>query len=134
MRFTRVELYVHLVWATWNRAPLITADIEQRLYAVMHQRAVAQRVRVIAIGGVQDHVHMLVRVPATAVLSEVVGQIKGASSHFATQVLGRPFRWQGGYAAFSVSRTAVPRVRDYVLNQKERHARAPALHNRPRDG
>lgn len=65
--------------------------------------------------------HLLVRLPATAVLAHVVGQIKGATSHFATHALGRDFRWQGGYAAYSVSRAGVPRVREYVLNQKRRH-------------
>ena len=121
MRFTRVQLYFHLVWSTWDRAPLITPDLEPRLYAFMLNRASEMRARVLAIGGTRDHVHLLVRLPATTVLADVVGRIKGASSHFATHALGRDFRWQGGYAAYSVSRAGVPRVREYVLNQKVRH-------------
>ena len=56
-------------------------------------------------------------------VSDFVGRIKGASSHLVTHVLrtGEPFKWQGGYGAFSVSKRNVPAVRDYVLNQEQRH-------------
>ncbi|WP_338088083.1 transposase [Longimicrobium terrae] len=110
------------MWATWDRAPLITPDLEERLYDVMQHHASRMGARVIAIGGVEDHVHMLVRIPATLAVADLVGRIKGGSSHFAAQVLGRDFKWQGGYAAYSISPSAVPHVRDYVLAQKQRHA------------
>jgi putative transposase len=122
MRFSRVELYVHLIWATWDRAPLITQELEERLYDVMQHHASRMGARVIAIGGVEDHVHMLLRVPATLAVADLVSRIKGGSSHFAAQVLAHDFKWQGGYAAHSISPSALPRVRQYVLNQKQRHA------------
>jgi len=121
MRHTMTRLYVHLVWATWNRAPLITADIEQRVYAVMQHQASRLGAEVIAIGGVEDHVHVLARFPATLAIAELVGKMKGASSHFTAQILGETFKWQGGYAAFTVSRSALPTARAYVLNQKAHH-------------
>ena len=121
MRYSRVEMYIHLIWATWDRAPLITGDMETRLYDVMQHHASRMGARVIAIGGVEDHVHMLLRIPATLAVADLVSRIKGGSSHFAAQVLGRDFKWQGGYAAYSISPSVLPRVREYVLNQKQRH-------------
>jgi REP element-mobilizing transposase RayT len=75
---------------------------------------------VVALGGVEDHVHVLIRVPATLSISSIVKQIKGSSSHLANAGEDT-FKWQGGYAAFSVSRGLLARARDYVQNQEERH-------------
>jgi putative transposase len=121
MRHPHTRLYVHLVWATWDRAPLITPEIRERLYAVMQHHASLLGCRTIAIGGVEDHVHVLVRFPAKVAVAELVGRMKGASSFLATHVLGHPFRWQGAYGAFSLSATDVKRVRRYVLNQERHH-------------
>ena len=70
-----------------------------------------------------DHVHVLVRFPTTVSIADLVRRIKGASSHLVTHVLRspEPFKWQGGYGVFSVSRRHVPVVRDYVLNQEQHH-------------
>lgn len=67
--------------------------------------------------------HVLVRLPTTVTLAGLVQQMKGASSHLATHRLGSSegFKWQGAYAAFSVSGFLLPPVRDYILNQKEHH-------------
>ena len=80
-------------------------------------------VEVIAIGGVEDHVHLLVRMPATLAPAVLAKQLKGVTSHHLNRGSGnRPvFRWQGGYGAFSVSRQHVERIRQYVLNQAEHH-------------
>ena len=78
---------------------------------------------VIAIGGMEDHVHLLVRMPATLSAAALVKQVKGASSHLVNPVHGQgaTFRWQGRYGAFSVSRQHVERIRRYVLNQESHH-------------
>jgi putative addiction module component (TIGR02574 family) len=78
---------------------------------------------VIAIGGIADHVHVLVRFHPMARISEVVQHAKGASSHLVTQVLdpGGFFKWQGYYGAFTVSRHQARHVRDYILRQEEHH-------------
>ncbi|HZG41940.1 MAG TPA: transposase [Longimicrobium sp.] len=91
------------------------------MYAVMQHQASRLGAEVIAIGGVEDPVHVLARFPATVAIAELVGKMKGASSLFAAQVLGETFKWQGGYAAFTVSRSALPTARAYVLNQKAHH-------------
>jgi REP element-mobilizing transposase RayT len=78
----------------------------------------------VAVGGTDDHVHVLVRLPATLSLSELMRRIKGASAHLATHQLapGEFFKWQGGYGAFSVSPRHLGRVRDYIARQREHHA------------
>jgi putative transposase len=119
---SRVEVYLHLVWSTWDRAPLLTPDVRPRVYLCMREEAARLKAEIIAIGGIEDHVHVLLRLPATGTIAAVVKQLKGSSSHLTNhEVLPRGFKWQGGYGASSVSRRAVPRVREYILNQEEHH-------------
>jgi putative transposase len=119
---SRTEVFVHVVWATWDRLPLLGDGVRQPVYAAIQAECGRLRADLIAIGGVEDHVHVLLRLPATVSISALVKQMKGSTSHLANRVLlPRGFKWQGGYAAFSVSRRAVPRVRDYVLRQEEHH-------------
>jgi REP element-mobilizing transposase RayT len=123
MRGPLTELYLHLVWSTWRRYPFITPELRQPIYAELVRASEEMRATVLAIGGMPDHVHVLVRFPATVTVADFVGRIKGSSSHLVTHVLrpGEPFKWQGGYGAFSVSRRNVSAVRAYVLNQEQRH-------------
>jgi putative transposase len=123
MRRPWTQLYVHLVWSTWKRAPLITPEIEPRIYPVLHHQAAELGADVIAIGGIEDHVHVLARVKPTIALSTPVQRMKGASSHFVTHVLRaeHAFKWQGAYGAFTLTKRAVPHVRAYVLNQRSHH-------------
>jgi REP element-mobilizing transposase RayT len=71
----------------------------------------------------EDHVHLLARVPTSLSTADLVKQVKGSSSHLVNPAHGRQatFRWQGGYGVFSVSRQHVSRIRRYVLNQEEHH-------------
>ncbi len=121
MRHPKARMYVHLVWSTWDRAPLITPAIRDRIYPVMQHQASQLGCEVIAIGGVEDHVHVVLRFPPTVAIADLVGRIKGASSHMVTQVMGEPFKWQGAYGAFTLSKTGLSRARDYVLNQEAHH-------------
>jgi REP element-mobilizing transposase RayT len=120
-RQSYTQLYVHLVWSTWDRAPLITPEICERIYPMMQRKAADLRAEVIAIGGIEDHVHVLVRYRPTLAIADLVKEMKGASSYLASQVMGCPFKWQGAYGAFSVSKSGVRWVRDYVLNQEVHH-------------
>ena len=123
MRAPYTQLYLHLVWATWQRLPLITPDLRQPLYASMQRHLRRLRADVVAIGGLDDHVHVLLRFPTTVAVADLVKHAKGGPSHFVTQVLRSPdlFKWQGGYGAFTVSKRGVPVVREYVLNQEQHH-------------
>jgi REP element-mobilizing transposase RayT len=121
MRHPKARLYVHLVWATWDRAPLITPAIRDRIYPMMQHHASQMCAQIIAIGGIEDHVHVLTRYPPTLAVSDLVGRMKGASSYLAAQVMGETFKWQGAYGAFTLSQSGLERARNYVLNQEAHH-------------
>jgi putative transposase len=134
----KLELFVHGVWTTWDRRPFLIESIRRRMHRDIEAEAHAAGATVLAIGGTSDHVHVLVRLPATVTVAELAKQMKGVSSHFANDVLlpNEPFRWQGGYAAFTVSPWDVDRVRHYVQNQERHHAEQnliPSLEESGRD-
>jgi putative transposase len=123
------QLYVHLVWATWDRLPLIAPEHELRLYSCLVAQVEKMKCRVVAYGGVEEHVHFVVRVRPTTTLAELIKNMKGASSHLMNHQIAPPdpkhlsFKWQGAYGAFSISPRAVETAKHYVLHQKEHHAR-----------
>ena len=121
MRATRAELNVHLVWSTWDRLPLITRDVEWLLYREISEAARRSGAEVRAIGGIEDHIHVLVRMPAHVSVSDLAKRLKGSSSHLVSALNPSLFKWQGSYAAFSVSRWDVGRIERYVRLQKEHH-------------
>jgi len=118
------QLYVHLVWATWDRLPLVTAEIEPRLYAAIAEKCRELQCHPIAIGGIQDHVHLLVRIPTTLSIADLAKGVKGSTSHLMTHVIAShsEFKWQGSYGAFTVSKSGVDRVAEYIRGQKVHHA------------
>jgi REP element-mobilizing transposase RayT len=123
MRSPWTQLYLHFTWATWDRHPFLAASIRSRVYQCIQAECGRVGAEVIAIGGIEDHVHLLVRVPATLAPANLAKQVKGASSHLVNHEIarGETFKWQGGYGVFSVSKREVPRIRDYVLRQEQHH-------------
>jgi putative transposase len=123
MRHTKSEVYVHLVWATWDRLPLITPGLKPDLLACIRKECQRLGCETLALEAVADHVHLLVSLPLTIAVSDMVKQVKGSSSHLANRVLvaGSVFKWQGAYAAFSVSKNDLPALRTYVANQESHH-------------
>jgi putative transposase len=123
MRRNKLALYLHLVWATWDRLPLIDPDLERPLHRMIASLAQDHGCRVLALNGMPDHVHLVVTLPATLTVADLAKHVKGASSRFANETVpaDRLFRWQGSYGAFTVSLAAVERVVHYVQCQKEHH-------------
>ena len=123
MRRNKLALYLHLVWSTWDRLPMVTPQIERRLYRCIESEARDQGCTVLALNGVPDHVHLVVSFPATITISNLMKQVKGVSSHFVNKALlpDTQFKWSGGYGAFTVSRWDVDKVVQYVKRQKEHH-------------
>ena len=119
-----LQLYLHLVWATWNRLPMITPDVEPRLHAMLAAKARQLGCEPLTIGGLADHIHVLVRLPATVTVATLAKELKGASSHLVSHEVAPAdgFRWQGGYGAFTLARRDVPLIRRYIAEQKQRHA------------
>jgi putative transposase len=123
MREPFTHLYVHLVWSTWDRLPMLHAGIRPRIYGCIRQEAARHRCELLAVGGIEDHRHVLVRIPPTITIADLVKHLKGVSSHLANREImnGVVFKWQGGYGAFTVSKRALPRAQHYILHQEEHH-------------
>jgi REP element-mobilizing transposase RayT len=125
MRRSKISAYVHIVWATYQRMPLVVPEIEPALFRCIAQEATRLRCDVLAIGGMPDHVHAVVAFPATVTFSQFAKQVKGASSRLAKERLMPAesfFAWQEGYGLFTLSPNHVERAIAYVRNQKEHHA------------
>lgn len=123
MRSNFTQLYLHCVWATWDRLPLITPEIHSQIYGVIIHECEELGCTVIAIGGIADHVHLLVNIPPTLNATTLLKRIKGSSSHAVTHQI-QPnsfFKWQGGYGAFTVSYCELDRVANYIRNQAQHH-------------
>jgi REP element-mobilizing transposase RayT len=84
MRSPYTQLYIHLVWGTWDRLPLINEHNQNRIYADIFAECEKLKCKPIIVGGVSDHVHLLVRFHQTVTIAGLVKQVKGASSHLAT--------------------------------------------------
>ncbi|MGC1378062.1 MAG: IS200/IS605 family transposase [Anaerolineales bacterium] len=123
MRRNKLALYLHLVWATWDRQPLLTPEIERRVYRNIESEARGMGCTVLAINGMPDHTHLGLVIPTTITIANLVKQVKGVSSHFVNETL-KPdfeFKWQGSYGAFTVSRWDVDKIVNYIKRQKEHH-------------
>jgi putative transposase len=124
MREPYTQLFLHCVWATWDRLPLISSEIEAALYKAIVAKAHELKCDVVAIGGTVDHVHLVVRFPTTLAVAALVKEVKGSSSHLMTHGVApkQAFKWQGAYGAFTVSKSGVDTVADYIQHQKCHHA------------
>jgi putative transposase len=123
MPSTYTNLLYHLVFSTKDRIPLITNDLQEELYAYIGGIIRAEGGVQLEIGGITDHVHILAKIKPSIAVSEILGKIKANSSKWANdhKMNMRRFGWQEGYAAFSVSESQVPIVREYIQHQKEHH-------------
>lgn len=116
------RLFYHFVWATKNREPLVTADIELRVHGFLRHEAEKLGSPLSYINGMPDHVHVLASVRPSISPSEFVKQLKGSSSYFISNILPRAFEWQEDYGVLSISEKDVPRIIEYIKRQKAHHA------------
>jgi len=122
MSSTHLSLHYHLVFGTKNHESLIGSDWRARLHAFLG--GVIRTLNGVpeAVGGVADHVHLLVGLRATRTLSDVLREIKSISSAWVHENVGiRSFAWQEGYGAFTVSASQLENVRAYIQQQEEHH-------------
>lgn len=123
MRTSKAEIYLHIVWATWNREPLIIPSIERAIYRCIEQECARLECDLLAISGMPDHVHIAVKIPTKLSVAKLMQQIKGVSSHFVREnhLTTDIFRWQEGYGVFSFARNQRTHVISYIEGQKEHH-------------
>ncbi len=121
MRRSYYELYIHVVWSTKNTLPLITESVEKNIQDIVKAKCRKFDTELIAIGNVEDHIHLLLSINPNIKISELVGEIKGATSYFINRQNSGSLHWQDGYGALSVSKSALKAVKKYIENQKEHH-------------
>ena len=118
------EINLHLVWHTKASAPLLTPQVEAVVHHYIHGRCInTPGVYVHEIGGIETHLHLCISVAPTMPISDLVGTLKGSSSHEANQKLGhKVLEWQTGYGVVSFGTRDLDWVKKYVKNQRDRHA------------
>jgi REP element-mobilizing transposase RayT len=123
----RHRIYLHLVWTTRDRAPLIDRVHAEFLTRFLPAVARQERAQVLAMGMVTTHVHLLLRVEPVTDISLLLQRLKGGSAVLAARERAdastAPLRWARGYNLESVSLRALPAVVRYVESQAERHPR-----------
>lgn len=121
---------MHCVFSTKERRPLLTPAIRDRLWPYLGGIARENEMKALAVGGVADHVHILLSLPPTLPVSKAVQLLKGNSSKWLRETFpeltNQGFAWQEGYGAFSIGISAVEDTRGYILRQEEHHRRRSA--------
>ena len=121
MSHTLTNVLVHVVFATKNREKSLTAAVRSRLHAYLARVVNDEGGRAYAVNGGLEHVHLLIRLPPTRSLSDLLRRLKGNSSAWLRGELNPHFAWQRGYSAFSVSQSQYERVCGYIQSQEEHH-------------
>jgi putative transposase len=122
MPSTYLSLHYHFVFSTKNRIAFIEPSWRQRLHEYLGGTIRGLGGVPVQIGGVGDHVHLLVGLKATHCLADIVRDLKKSSSAWVhDEIAVSNFAWQEGYAAFTVSPTALDQVRGYIIHQEEHH-------------
>ncbi len=122
MASTHLSLHYHIIFGTKDRAPSILPAWRHQLHEYLGGVVRGLGGFPEGIGGVADHVHLLLSLKATHCIADFVRELKKASSAWVREHQdSATFAWQTGYAAFSVSATACTAVREYISNQEEHH-------------
>jgi REP element-mobilizing transposase RayT len=125
MSHTYTNLLSHVIFSTKDRQPLIDSELKPRLLEYMNGIAAENGGKVLSMNSMPDHVHLLWQLSATSSMSDALRVLKTNSSRWVGETFGqrKPFAWQTGYGAFSVSRSNVPSVAQYIETQEIHHRR-----------
>lgn len=122
MPSTHTSLHYHLVFSTKDRISMIHTEWRNDLHSYLGGIIKNLQGVPVKIGGIEDHVHLLIGLKATHCLADVLREIKKGSSEWVHNELSKKmFSWQPGYAAFTVSPTSILSVSKYIENQEEHH-------------
>jgi REP element-mobilizing transposase RayT len=118
-----ISSYFHCVFSTKERRPFIIPELRERLWPFLGGIARQNKMKAIVIGGVADHVHILLSLSATMNISTAMQLIKGGSSKWIHETFPnqRLFAWQEEYGAFSVSVSQLPKTIEYIGGQETHH-------------
>jgi putative transposase len=121
MGSTFLSLHYHVVFSTKDRRPFIKTNWRDRFHEYLGGTVRGLGGIPEAVGGVDDHVHLLIGLPATVRLADFMRELKKATSTWAADRHEPLFGWQDGYAAFTASATHTGPIRQYILNQEKHH-------------
>ncbi|HEV2482118.1 MAG TPA: transposase [Puia sp.] len=116
-------LYVHVIWSVRGREALLSKAVRRVLFVQMPRESAEKGIRIVAIDGVDDHVHCLLQLMPSQNLSQVVKSIRTSSMAWLneTRLLSTEFAWEEDYYAYSVSPSGVKQVIDFIGKQEEYH-------------
>ena len=120
-----IKIYVHFVWSTKNRAPLLTKDIRHKVFNHIRENAKKKNIFIDFINGYTDHVHCLVSLNDDLSIGKIAQLLKGESSYWINQnkLTKTKFGWQDEYFAIGVCDDKIQIVRDYIANQENHHSK-----------
>lgn len=120
---TYTSLDYHVVFSTKKRYPWISRTVETRIWEYLGGIAKRYDMLPYQIGGIEDHLHLALRVPPTLAVCKAVQLLKGGSSRWIGETFPSlpGFAWQDGYGAFSVSKSSLPQVVQYIVDQRAHH-------------
>jgi len=127
MAHSYTSILIHYIFSTKNREKIITSELQKRLWLYMSGIARENNMKALAIGGSEDHIRLLISLPAALSIAKAIQLIKGGSSKWVHDTFPNHnyFKWQEGYAAFSVSISHVDDTTAYIKRQKEHHLKKP---------
>jgi REP element-mobilizing transposase RayT len=122
-----IKIWVHLVWTTKNREPLLTKDIRIEIFKHIRENANKKGIYIDFINGHLDHVHCLISMGSGQNIDKILMLLKGESSYWINKnkIVQGKFDWQDSYFAVSVCESALNRVRNYIKNQENHHRKKP---------
>jgi len=120
MSHSYAQNHLHVVFSTKDRQKLINAAVQPKLWSFMAGVARNHDFLVLADGGIEDHVHLLIQLPSVLALAKAISLIKANSSRWMNEH-GMKFAWQEGYGAFSVSASNLDVLKRYIANQASHH-------------
>jgi REP element-mobilizing transposase RayT len=112
--------HLHIVFSTKDREKLIAPAMQPKLWSYMAGIARNHGFLVLANGGMEDHVHLLIQLPPVLALAKAISVVKANSARWMNEH-GMKFNWQQGYGAFSVSASKLAVVERYIANQQRHH-------------
>jgi putative transposase len=117
------KIWIHAIFATKEREPLIRLETEQIIYEHIKEQLIELGCLVRIINGMPEHVHLLFLLNPQKAITDILKQVKGNTSHWINEqdLIKEKFAWQTGYAAYSVSESQLEKVYNYILNQKQHH-------------
>ena len=119
------KCYYHIVWATKNRQPVIIPAYEPIIVGAIEAKCEEMDVSLLTVNMVSDHIHVAASIPPSISISKWVGIVKGVTARAINTSFERDtrFHWQAGYGVMSFGETALDKVKEYIVNQKQHHAK-----------